>query len=327
MEKMPSARLVWIFFAFLIVAVIVYTVAITQMQPPIVREVPIVLRPSPPAKKIPKALKAEDYARPLDRETLAKLEWLQEKADRWGTIDWLDSRVLKPYFDDVNTAIFNIHGVEIRKNQFRNARVDWGAIIQECAKIMHLEKPPRAYVINDPSCNIFTTNFQDPILVIHAGLIRCYEDPDEIRFVVGHEMGHIALNHVRWTTLVRLIVEKVQSKAEFLPDSAKFLPFLPIFKWFREAEMSADAAGLICCQNPGAAERALVRLNLGMAGQSLGELNVEEYMAQNREKDLSAFSEKVLLMQALAQDHPFIYSRIEELRKYAKSDKYTQLYK
>jgi len=59
-------------------------------------------------------------------------------------------------------------GVEVNEEQFPDLR----RRIDKCARILHLEKPPRAFIISDPHLKVYVTNFKNPILVIHSAVIE-----------------------------------------------------------------------------------------------------------------------------------------------------------
>jgi len=267
----------------------------------------------------PEQVLLEDFQRPLDRDLTEQLVAFE----RTGASQFLDSKILKPYFDDLNTREMTVKGVELRSDQFPD-RPELYRIVEDCAKILGIPKP-RVYIADQPGPNVYTANLTDPIIVIHSSLLRSFKDPTELRFIIGHEMGHIRCRHVKWQTTLRSIVSTIRG-TKLLPDEAALLPFLPLFKWSREAEMSADNAGLICCQDLKAAERALVRLTLNLDEQTVGKINVDTFLQQRQTEDLSKFSEVILYWQQLLQDHPFVADRILELRKYEKTRQYQHLW-
>lgn len=52
----------------------------------------------------------------------------------------------------------------------------------------------KIHLISDPAINAFTTGGND--IFIHSGLITEFPDPDILRGVVAHEIGHIKGNHI-----------------------------------------------------------------------------------------------------------------------------------
>ncbi|HHV61971.1 MAG TPA: M48 family metalloprotease [Firmicutes bacterium] len=64
---------------------------------------------------------------------------------------------------------------------------------------------PDLFIKQDPTLNAYTmgTN-QDHIVVIHSGVLNMFE-PEELAFIIGHEVGHIASRHVTYMTMARLM--------------------------------------------------------------------------------------------------------------------------
>jgi hypothetical protein len=63
--------------------------------------------------------------------------------------------------------------------------------------------PPRLFIENDPHTNAYVTRLQEPhLLVLTSSLYNLYEDnPEELRFIIGHELGHLKCNHIRCHTM------------------------------------------------------------------------------------------------------------------------------
>ena len=65
------------------------------------------------------------------------------------------------------------------------------------AKLRALEKPNwRFVVIDDPSVNAFVTSFLPGFVFVHRGLLKLFEgSPDQLSFILGHELSHYLLEH------------------------------------------------------------------------------------------------------------------------------------
>ena len=269
--------------------------------------------------RIPETVLLEDFQRPLDRDLTERLVAFE----RTGVSQFVDASFLKPYFDDVNTRRLTVEGVELRPEQFPD-RQDLHQIVGDCARILGVTKP-RVFIADRPGLNAYAINMADPVIVLSSSLIRVFRDPAELRFVIGHEMGHIRCRHVKWNAILHGIVDSIRN-TKLLPDEVALLPFLPLFRWSREAEMSADNAGLICCQDRAAAERALVRLAINLNPETVGRINVDAFLQQRQADDLSKFSDAMLYWRQLTQEHPFIPDRIRQLREYEKARPYQHLW-
>ena len=64
---------------------------------------------------------------------------------------------------------------------------------------------PELYVAADPVANAITIGMDKPFIVVNSGLVDLL-DEEELRFVLGHELGHALSGHaVYQTLLLRLI--------------------------------------------------------------------------------------------------------------------------
>ncbi|QTA80539.1 Peptidase, M48 family [Desulfonema limicola] len=91
-------------------------------------------------------------------------------------------------------------------------------------------------------------------ILIHSALLNDFT-PDELRFVFGHELGHVIFKHYLFP--VRDIIAQVKNHD---PEAASLL-----FRWSRASEISADRVGMLCCSQLGAAATALFRTSSGLS--------------------------------------------------------------
>jgi Zn-dependent protease with chaperone function len=155
-------------------------------------------------------------------------------------------------------------------------------IMTSTADRLGIIKYPEIFITSDPTINAYTIGSNDDhIIVITSGLIDVLL-PDELAFVIGHELGHIKSQHVTYLTIGRLIANGISS---FI--SPLFLPLtIPLGSWSRQAELTADRAGALACHNPEASIRALLLSALGTRSL-LPEFNLKVYLRQ--EQDLNNF--------------------------------------
>jgi Zn-dependent protease with chaperone function len=148
--------------------------------------------------------------------------------------------------------------------------------------------------------------------VLYSALFQVM-DADEILFILGHELGHVALGHTWLNSLVGGMAGIPASFSVAVILNAAFL------WWNRACEYSADRAGLLACGKPEKAISALVKLGAGSLGR--GRYNLEEvYRRLDAEDDqLSGGLNEILAT------HPLLIHRIQELRKFVASDPYRRL--
>lgn len=187
-----------------------------------------------------------------------------------------------------------------------------GKIIIENKKRLQVE-PVDIFIAPDRSLNAYTFGLSSPkAIVLHSALFRVM-DAEEIQFILGHEMGHVALGH---TWLNSLIGGMAGIPA---PYAASYLLAL-IFRWWnRSCEFSADRAGLLACNQPAKAVRALVKLEAGSAAVS------PETMERILEKIQAEDDNPISSLLELTATHPMIVKRIEQIRKYTASSEYKHI--
>jgi len=228
---------------------------------------------------------------------------------------FLEQYVARPLYDDVITRAAVAEGVQLREGQYPD-RPDLLQAVNDCARVLSMP-PPRVYLHGRVEGGAEATGFADPVILLSSRYARASLPLAELRFVLGHEMGHIKAEHVRLGFLV-MSAARWLSQAPILPEEISFLPLLPALKWAREAEMSADNAGLLCSQDLRAAERALLRLLLNEpADDPVGRVDVDLYLSQGAGIQLSGYSELIFFARQISTSHPFVPDRVVQLRQFA----------
>ena len=137
---------------------------------------------------------------------------------------------------------------------------------------------------------------------------------DQLKFVIGHELGHLALGHVVYHTAINLMGIAGGMLPLVGPVIDKTLSF-PLNAWSRRSEISADRAGLICCGDVHTAKQALFRLEAGF--MDISDIDVDEYV-RNSEAVLN--SSTLGKLAEITHKHPIIPKRIKALDYFAKSE-------
>jgi Zn-dependent protease with chaperone function len=137
-------------------------------------------------------------------------------------------------------------------------------------------------------------------------------DEDELRFVLGHEMGHVALGHTWLNTLLGGMAGVP------VTIGAALIITLAFRWWNRACEYSADRAGLLACGKPQKAISALIKL---VAGSVQSQAELQRALQVIEREDDSVLNQ---LGETLST-HPMIARRIEQIRKYAATTQYAQL--
>ena len=70
----------------------------------------------------------------------------------------------------------------------------------------------------------------------------------EQRFLIGHELGHIQCGHLVAHTIQGLLYD-LNKRSEILGEVLSELVDVPLYRWYRTSEFTADRAGFLCCED------------------------------------------------------------------------------
>jgi tellurite resistance protein len=142
--------------------------------------------------------------------------------------------------------------------------------VDACAKTLEVKGDVELYVSPSPHFNAFSYGGNEGriFLGLTSTLLEAFA-PDELSFVIGHELGHYIFKHhdIPVAALLR-------EGSGIRPEQA-----LQLFSWQRYAEISADRAGLLCVRSLDATARAFFKLASGLRGR-LVEFDIDQYLAQ-----------------------------------------------
>lgn len=186
-------------------------------------------------------------------------------------------------------------------------------LVQETAARLQLTDEVQTYVAAERRLNAYTFGLSNPkVIVLYGGLFQVF-DKDELRFIIGHEMGHIHFGHTRLNSLLGGMAG-IPS-----PFGAAVILYVAFRWWNRACEYTADRAGLVACGRVDKAVSALVKLATGgKARSAYTQQAALEHLERQDENPSQLFAE-------VLSTHPLIANRIEELRKFANSAEYQNL--
>jgi uncharacterized RDD family membrane protein YckC len=159
------------------------------------------------------------------------------------------------------------------------------------------------FVRDDPFVPVVAIGIGDPYaIVLSAQFVEHFRD-DELRFLIGRELGHIASGHTRFTSLMSS------------NGRENGIITLAVGAWLRAIDYTADRVGLLCCGSLDAAVRAIAVSSFGGVGRKI---------------DLGAFAEQLKELHAepslrLAEwtaSTPYATNRIAALHRFARDPLY-----
>ncbi|MFT4295695.1 MAG: M48 family metallopeptidase [Micropruina sp.] len=210
-------------------------------------------------------------------------------------------------------------GSAVRADERQFARVH--RLYREAGETLDAGVLPELYIRADPTINAMAIGLDKPVIVLNSGLVDVMDD-DELRFVLGHELGHVLSGHAVYRTLLGVLLA-LSTTLFAIPFGALGVRAViaALMEWQRKSELSADRAGLLADQQPEVALRAHMKM---ASGGRIDELNAEAFLAQAGEyhanDDVRDVLIRVLLVET--QSHPFAVVRAGELDRWVKSGDY-----
>jgi Zn-dependent protease with chaperone function len=231
--------------------------------------------------------------------------------------------LLKKLFGLFNERAFRLTylagAVRVSERQFPHIH----EMVRDGAYILDLPEVPECYVLQTPVVNAMALGRDKPFIVLNSGMIELL-DPEELRAVIGHELGHILSGHALYRTML-LILLQLAARAAFLPIALALTAIIwGLEEWFRKSELSCDRAGLLAGQDLDASRRVLMKL---AGGAQLSELNPDAFREQAQEYDaVPDLRDSILkILQLQGTTHPFAVVRFAELDYWATHGEYDRI--
>ncbi|GGO80839.1 M48 family metallopeptidase [Wenjunlia tyrosinilytica] len=253
------------------------------------------------------------YEHPADRSALVALR----KLTGFDTVFKALSGLLP---ERSMRLLFLSDSVRVSDQQFAHLN----DMLRDACYILDLEKVPPMYVTQDPQPNAMCIGLDEPIIVVTTGLVELL-DEEEMRAVVGHEVGHALSGHAVYRTIL-LFLTTLAVRVAWIPLGSLAIMALvtALREWFRKSELSCDRAGLLVGQDLKASMRGLMKI---AGGNHLHEMNVDAFLKQAEEYDSGGdLRDSVLkILNVLPRSHPFTTVRAAELKKWAESRDYQRI--
>ncbi|GAB3775951.1 Zn-dependent protease with chaperone function [Nocardioides ginsengisegetis] len=195
-------------------------------------------------------------------------------------------------------------------------------LLGEVAQTLDAAELPELYVSANPVPQAMTIGMNKPFIVVTSGMVELLDD-EEMRFVLGHELGHAVSGHAVYQTLLQRLIQ-LSGVLSSVPLGGLGVRAImaALYEWSRKAELSADRAGLLATQDPATAFRVHMKL---ASGGHLDDLDATSFFAQGTEYEESDLRDSVLKLLLIEnRTHPFAVVRASELRRWVDAGEYTR---
>lgn len=164
---------------------------------------------------------------------------------------------------------------------------------EECCKCLNVQTRPEVILTRRiQGINALSVgNDSQAMILLGMKSVVCLPE-GELKFLLGHELGHILQKNMICHTVSGLLLN-LKQKSEILGTMIADLIEMPLKEWCRSNEYTADRAGLICCKDV-----------------------KHVYSLMERVKQYERKSMVPHLME-LYKDHPFIDNRMKKINDFA----------
>lgn len=233
---------------------------------------------------------------------------------------------------------FNKHAIErVLRLQYTGSALkvnnsnfpDIYALLEEACDNLQLNHLPELYITWDYSVNGFTSGSENPLIVLHSGAVDLLT-PEELLWLIGHEVGHIKSGHMLYHEMGEIIPimgDIIGSATLGIGGIVGMGLEAALFHWHRMSELTADRAGLLACQDSNVALNTLMKCS-GVPLKFFDKMNNEDFLQQARDfqgYDYDSLDKVAKAATIMWQEHPWTVMRAHELLKWTESGQYDAL--
>ncbi len=174
------------------------------------------------------------------------------------------------------------------------------AVVKRCAAALSLPMPV-VFVREDYNVPVLAVGLGEPYsLVISSNWIEHFKD-DELTFMVGRELGHIASGHTRFTSLLSI------------NGNENAIVSLVFGAWLRKAELTCDRVGLLACGSLDSATRAIAVASFHHFARKIDH---EAFGRQHRDMG----TDSIFRLGEWLGSMPYVTTRIDAMRAFMQTN-------
>lgn len=196
------------------------------------------------------------------------------------------------------------------------------------ARILGMSHMPDIFLSGDRAWDCLTFGSdRDSFVVIGSAVAGNFQGVDML-FLLAREMGHCKAGHALWKTVIRFFLGEQGPAKGFMAGgifNAILSPSaliggameLPLLAWARQAEITADRAGLLAVGSEDVARRSLLSWSL-KSSFIFKQLNIEAWLEQQQEDD----GDMLKLSEMTSASTPYLGPRLKLLSQFAASPEF-----
>jgi len=236
-----------------------------------------------------------------------------------------------PVFDEVLRRLFGFFGEKPIRLAFQANAVKVGpdqfpeiyALYKDVLRTLDIETEYDLFVSQTPIVNAGAYGMDRPFIILNSGMLIILNE-DELKYILGHELGHIVSDHVLYRTMTVLLIQLASMGFPIVGIAARAI-LVGLLEWQRKAEFSCDRAGLLAVQDPNVVMTGLMKLAGG--GELKYDMNLDAFIRQAEDYRASGdVADQVFkVLNLLGATHPFPVLRVSELRTWIEAGAYDRI--
>ena len=208
----------------------------------------------------------------------------------------LENKLTRQTLRAIATKYYGQQIEEVTKNGSKLTEKNYprlNANFQDCCMTLNVMNPPKVFVTSRlTGINALSVEIEkEPIVMLSYMSVIGLNDLEQ-KFLLGHELGHIQFGHMLAHT-VQGFLNDLNKRVELLGPIVTDLVDVPLNRWYRTSEFTADRAGFLCCKDMSTIRTLFKRLE--------------------HENPVSAFNQ----YKELSDAYPRMSTRLAQLSKYA----------
>ena len=179
------------------------------------------------------------------------------------------------------------------------------ATVKHCAALLEIPMP-LVFVREDFYNPVVALGFGEPYsLILSSSWVEHFKE-DELAFMIGRELGHIAAGHTRFTSLLSA------------NGNENAIVALVFGAWLRRIELTCDRVGLLCCGSLDAAMRAICFASFHHFSRHIDHRVFAEQAAEVQADQMLRLGEWLGAV-------PYATRRMQAMRQFMETDRYRAL--
>lgn len=270
-------------------------------------------------RKILRHLDYTSIMHPDDKKTIDWLTGIKIPFVDYTFQDFLRSTTSK-YREAYNEVENQGEGINITENSLPQMYKQ----LVECCEVLDIKEIPAYSTDWFYGPYHFSNGEAHRRIVMMSGSADLFTD-EEMSFVLGHELGHMACGHKPYHMLLETFYMPFMNDAAFKAWAS--IIKLPLLEWYRISDYTADRIGLLCCQDINAALSTMVK-KAGLPKKCYNQINIESFIQQSREfeENLSSTVDKaVKFLSIRSAEFPWLVVRAGKLYDWYQSGEYESI--